>query len=44
MSQGPSFLFIDLRHVVTDDLDLHANAMRLSDLMADGSNVDLLLS
>ena len=44
MSQRLRFLFIDLRHVVTDDLDLHANAMRLSNLMANGSNVDLLLS
>lgn len=25
MSQGPSFLFIDLHHVVADDFDLYKN-------------------
>jgi hypothetical protein len=28
MSQGPGFFFVDLRHVVTDDLDLHDDEMR----------------
>ena len=29
VSQRPGFFFVDLCHVVTDDLDLHAGVIRL---------------
>jgi len=41
VSQRPGFFFVDLCHVVTDDLDLHTNGMRFRDVIR---SVDLLLS
>ena len=42
VGQRPGFFFVDLCHVVTDDLDLHADGMRFR--WYHETNWDLLLS